>query len=98
MFVGCPDRLVVPKRPPGLNNRRNPRSGCLIDPIPKWKESIGCHYSTLGRWLSLLDTYLYRIHPAHLSRSDTHGSPLFGEHDGIGLDVFDDSPGKIEVP
>src|SRR5215204_2253469 len=98
MFVGSPDCLVVPERPPGLDNRRNPRPGRLIDPIPEWKESIGCHYSTLGRWLSLLDTYLYRIYPAHLSGPNADSSPLFGEHDGVGLDVFDDTPSKIEVP
>src|SRR6187399_3274742 len=81
----------------GLYDRSDSRPGRLIDSIPKWEKSIGCHHSPLGRWMGLLDTYLYRVHPAHLAGPHADRLAILRQDNGIGFDVLDNPPAELQV-
>ena len=35
-----------------------------------------------------------RINPAHLTGPNAHGAVVLGKYNGVGFDMFGDSPGK----
>ena len=57
-----------------------------------------CSGGLLGKGAGcLLQGYLGRTDPVHLTGSDTVDHPGLSDDDGIGLDMLDDPPGEVHI-
>src|SRR5690349_17047772 len=97
MLVRSLDHLGVADGASRLNDRRNSAPSRLVHVIAEREKGIRRHHSSVGRWVRLLDTDLYRIYSAHLSCADANRATAGSQYDRVGLHVLGHAPGKIQI-
>ena len=90
------DGLLVLDRAAGLDNGGD---ACLrgdFGTVREGEEGIGGEGRAFRILARLLDGEADAPYPVHLPRADALNRPVFGDDDGVALDVLDDAPGEEE--
>ena len=97
LLVGRRNHFRVTDRSARLNGGRCPRFCRRDQAVGKREEGVAANRAARQRktgFLRLPDGNPAGVHTAHLARADSERAIRRGEHNGVGLDMFDQLPAK----
>lgn len=95
--VGSLDDGVVANGTAGLNDGGDAVGGSGFDAIGEGEEGVRGAEGTVGFGAGVGGCVAHRVEAIGLSTSDTDGRSALRKDDGVGFDVFDGLPGKLEA-
>ena len=95
VLIGTLCGFEVAKRASGLYYSGDSFFGGYSYRVREGKKRVRGHYRAESFFARLRQGYAGRPYTVHLSRADAQCSPVFGQDDGVRLDVFDNLPGKL---
>ena len=96
VLVADGDGFVVLDGAAGLDDGGDARFGGGFGAVGEGEEGVAGESGTLGRVARLLDGESDGLDAVHLACADALEGAVFGDDDGVGLDVLDDAPREEE--
>src|SRR5919201_2707909 len=97
LAVGGTDRLVVPNRAAGLDDRRDVGRDGTFDAVGKGEVRVRGEHRARSAVAGVADGEIYGVDALHLAGANADDGEVLGQYNGIALDVFDSLPGELEV-